>query len=106
MFVKNEERGFIPMVEGVKRKTLAHGEKTLLIEVFLDQGSIVPEHSHPHEQTGYMISGRMIFNIDGKEFSAKPGDSWAIPGGAVHSVDVLEDSVVVEVFSPVREDYL
>jgi len=106
MIVKNEERSFVPMVQGVKRKTLAHGENTLLIEVFLDKGSIVPEHSHPHEQTGYMVSGCALFNIDGQEYEVKPGGSWAIVGGAVHSVKVIEDSVVVEVFSPVREDYL
>lgn len=106
MIVKNNEKSFIPMVPGAKRKTLAHGEKTLLIEVFLDKGSLVPEHSHLHEQTGYMVSGKAIFNIDNEESEVNPGDSWAIPGGAVHSVKVLEDSVVVEVFSPVREDYL
>jgi len=47
MIVKNAQRDFIPMVQGVKRKTLAHGEKTLLIEVFLDKGSLVSEHAHP-----------------------------------------------------------
>ncbi|MGI6226219.1 MAG: cupin domain-containing protein [Peptococcales bacterium] len=106
MIVKNDEKSFVPMVEGAKRKTLAHGEKTLLIQVVLDKGSLVPNHAHPHEQIGYMISGKAIFIIDGEENEVNPGDSWAIPGNVAHSVKVIEDSVIVEVFSPVREDYL
>jgi quercetin dioxygenase-like cupin family protein len=53
-----------------------------------------------------MISGKMTFTIDGEDFETGPGDSWSIPGNAEHSVNVHEDSVVIEVFSPVREDYL
>jgi len=106
MIVKNEEKGFVQMVPGAKRKTLAHGNKTLLIEVLLDKGCFLPEHSHPHEQTGYMVSGTAIFNIDGQETEVKTGDSWSIPGDAIHSVKVVDDSVIVEVFSPVREDYM
>jgi quercetin dioxygenase-like cupin family protein len=48
----------------------------------------------------------MTFIIAGEAFDTRPGDGWNIPGGVSHSVDVLEDCVVVEVFSPVREDYL
>ncbi|MFZ5942853.1 MAG: cupin domain-containing protein [Bacillota bacterium] len=105
MFVKKGQGNYIPMIEGVKRRTLACGEKTLMIEVELAQGSNIPGHSHLHEQTGYLVYGKMIFNIDGQETEVNPGDSWAIPGNAVHSVKVLEDSFAVEVFSPVREDY-
>ena len=53
-----------------------------------------------------MISGRLQFNVDGETMDVEPGDSWCLPGGVAHSVKALEDSIVVEVFSPVREDYL
>jgi len=59
-----------------------------------------------HEQTGTLISGRLRFNVDGEIFDAELGDSWCLPGGVEHAAEALEDSVVIEVFSPVREDYL
>ena len=53
-----------------------------------------------------MISGKIRFKIGDELFEAEAGDSWCIPGEVEHAVEVLEDSVVLEVFSPVREDYL
>lgn len=106
MFVKNCERESIPHLDGVKYKTLTFGERTSLSEFSLDKGSVIPKHSHPHEQTGYVISGRMLFTIADERFEAGPGDSWNIPGNVEHDVEVLEDTVVIEVFSPAREDYL
>jgi len=106
MFYNRVLNNYIKALGGVTYKTLAYGDKTSLCEFRIEKGSVVPNHSHPHEQTGYMISGRMIFTIDGEDHNAEAGDSWSIPGNVEHSVEVLEDSVVIEVFSPVREDYL
>jgi len=53
-----------------------------------------------------MISGKLRFNVDGEISDVETGDSWCLPGGVEHSAEALEDSVVIEVFSPVREDYL
>ena len=53
-----------------------------------------------------MVSGKLRFKVEDEILEVETGDSWCIPGGAEHSVDALEDSVVIEVFSPVREDYL
>lgn len=87
-------------------KTLVHGEKTLMAEFRLDGGSLLPAHAHPHEQTGYLVSGKMRLRMGTAEQVIEPGDSWMIPGGMEHGADILEDSVAVEVFAPVREDYL
>ena len=106
MFTKSTPDGFKPVLPGIFRKTLAHGEKTLLAQFHMEQGAQLPVHSHPHEQTGYLISGRIRFVIDGKTIEAEPGDSWCILGGVLHSAEILEDTLLVEVFSPVREDYL
>jgi quercetin dioxygenase-like cupin family protein len=106
MFTKNHERDLTPHMEGIKYKTLAFGERTSLSEFFLEKGSIIPKHKHPHEQTGYVISGRMIFTIGDERCEAEPGDSWNIPSNVEHDVEVLEDTVVIEVFSPAREYYL
>jgi quercetin dioxygenase-like cupin family protein len=106
MFYKRDLSNYKKAFDGVTYKTLAYGDKTSLGEFRLEGGCKIPNHNHPHEQTGYMISGRMTFTIDGEGHNAEAGSSWNIPGNVEHSVEVHEDSVVIEVFSPVREDYL
>ncbi len=98
--------GYVEMLPGVRRRTLVHGRHTLLGEFKLAKDAVIPLHRHPQEQTGYLVSGRLLFSIAGREYDCGPGDSWMIPGGVEHAVRVPEDSVVIEVFSPVREDYL
>ena len=94
------------LVEGVELTTLVHGEKTLMGQFKIAKGSVIPAHSHPHEQTGIMISGKVRFNVGGDIIEVEAGDSWCLTGGVEHSSEALMDSVIVEVFSPVREDYL
>lgn len=106
MVTRASEDGYRQIADGIEMKTQVHGERTLMAEFRLAAGSELPPHSHPHEQTGYALSGRARFTIAGEVATVGPGDSWCIPGGVEHSVAVLEDSVVVEVFSPVREEYL
>jgi quercetin dioxygenase-like cupin family protein len=106
MFYSIDPSGYRQALEGVSYKTLVHGERTLLAEFHLDKGAVVPTHSHPHEQTGYVVSGRMEFTIGDEHFDAVAGTSWCIPSDVPHGVTVLEDTVVIEVFSPVREEYL
>jgi quercetin dioxygenase-like cupin family protein len=106
MFNKKNESDYKTALEGVSFKTIAFGEKTHLTEFRLSEGTTVPKHVHPHEQTGYLVSGRMAFVIENEVFDAEPGDGWNIAGNVEHGVEVLEDSIVIEVFSPVREEYL
>ena len=106
MFVKHSDEGYRPVLEGVDLKTLVHGEKTLLASFHLHKGSQLPSHSHPHEQTGYLVSGHMRLTIESEVHDVWPGDSWCVAGGVIHQADIIEDTVAIEVFSPVREDYL
>lgn len=106
MFSKFDASGFISPINGIEMKPLVFGEKTLLTRFHLKKDSMLPFHSHPHEQTGFMISGKMYLYIGESKFLVEPGDSWCIQGGIDHKAEILEDSVAVEVFSPVREDYL
>ncbi|MFA6448684.1 MAG: cupin domain-containing protein [bacterium] len=106
MFRGDGDDGYVDMAPGIRRRTLVHGERALLAAFRLEAGSRIPEHSHPEEQTGYLVSGAMTFYIGGETHSARPGDSWSIPGGVKHAVDVREDSLAIEAFSPVRKDYL
>lgn len=106
MFKKADRLTFREIIDGVELSTTVHGEKTLMARFKLKKGADLPVHGHPHEQTGLLISGRIILTIDGVDHDTVPGDSWCIGSDAPHSVKAVEDSVAVEVFSPVREDYL
>lgn len=106
MFEKRNNSGYQPALDGVERKTLVYGERTLMTEFRLRKGSALPRHAHPHEQIGWLLQGRIRLTIGVEEYEAGPGDSWCIPGRVEHGAQILEDSVAIEVFSPVREDYL
>ena len=107
MFTKHGEREPVSQSEGIERTTLVWGEHTLLGEFRLAAGADLPEHSHPHEQTGYVVKGRMRFILRGEEpIEVGPGDAWCIAGDVPHKAEIIEDAVVIEVFSPRRDEFL
>jgi quercetin dioxygenase-like cupin family protein len=106
MFTKQNDDGYRQSMAGIEQKTLVHGDKTLMVEFRLKKDAVLPLHSHPHEQTGYLVSGQIRMTLGSEVHEVLPGDSWCIPDGVPHGAEILADSVAVEVFSPVREDYL
>lgn len=106
MFQKQDDQGYHCPIPGIRMKTLVHGEKTLLAEFHLEKGAVLPLHSHPHEQTGYLVSGSMRLTIGDAVHDVGPGDGWCVPEDVRHKAEILADAVAIEVFSPVREDYL
>jgi unsaturated pyranuronate lyase len=104
-FGLNAEAPVVEPMPGVQRRTLVWGERMLFVEFRLPRGGGVPPHSHHHEQVGYVVSGRMEFTIGDAIRVLGAGDAYLMPSGVVHSTRALEDSVVIDVFSPVREDY-
>lgn len=101
-----EATGYNELLEGVRLKSMVHGDATHLTEVRFVKGAVVPEHQHPHEQTGYLVSGSLRFFGKGEDAIVNAGDCWNFASGVPHGAEALEDSVVIEVFSPIREDYL
>jgi quercetin dioxygenase-like cupin family protein len=95
----------VEMLPGVVRRTLTEGERMMLIEVTLDQGAVVPPHTHPHEQIGYLASGRLLWELGDERRELAAGDSWLVPPNVPHQVTALEPSVAIDVFSPPREEY-
>ena len=95
----------IPIAEGSFRKTLGWGEKTLLSEVTFAKGGVVPMHAHPHEQIGYVTRGAIEFTIGDRVAVLRAGDAYVIPGNVPHGCQALEESVAIDIFSPVREEY-
>ncbi len=106
MFTEPSAEGYRELIPGVRLKTVAHGDRTLMGVFRIASGAVIPEHDHPQEQTGYLVSGRLEFLVEGRTQLAEPGAGWNLSAGTRHGARALEDCVVVEVFSPVREDYL
>ena len=91
---------------GVEIRTTA-GQALMLSVVKLEPGSVVERHSHPHEQMGYLISGRLEFTVGEVTKVLGPGEIWRIPSGVSHRVVALDGpAVALDVFHPIREDYL
>ena len=103
--IDHDSAGPVEMLPGVVRRTLTDGDRMMLIEVTIDGGAVVPTHTPPHEQTGYLISGRFLFEIGDEKREIGPGDCWLVPSGVPHQVTALEPSVCVDIFSPPREEY-
>jgi len=103
--VRHDSATPVEMFPGVVRRTLTAGERLMLVEVTLDDGAVVPMHTHPHEQTGYLVSGRFLFELAGERRELGPGDCWLVPSNLPHQVTALERAVCVDIFSPPREEY-
>jgi quercetin dioxygenase-like cupin family protein len=83
------------------------GANLTVAHVEFPVGTEVPAHSHPHEQVTIIETGRLRFSVDGGEpFEAGPGELVYVPGNAEHRVEIVEDAVYIDVFSPVREDFM
>lgn len=96
----------VEMLPGVFRRTMTETGRMMLCEVTLEDGAVVPLHQHPHDQTGYVVSGSIRMQIGSEVQTFGPGDSYAIPGGTEHSGTAVGGRcVVIDVFSPPRDEY-
>jgi len=106
MICINEEVPDLTTGPGVKRKVLASGGGMMAVQFSFEKGSVGALHSHPHEQIGYVAKGRFELTLDGVPTILGVGDTYYVPSGVVHGVKVLEDGVLLDVFTPQREDFL
>jgi quercetin dioxygenase-like cupin family protein len=106
---------YFPTADECARHTIFPGvhirscctDKLMVSVVDLEPHSVVEEHSHPHEQVGMLLQGRVKFVIGDEEKTLQPGDVWCIPGNVRHKVIVLEGPArAIDVFTPLREEYL
>jgi quercetin dioxygenase-like cupin family protein len=95
----------VEAVPGVHRKVLSCGDEIMIVQFRIAKGAEVPLHTHPHEQVGHVVSGRMIFHLGDESRELGPGEGYSVPGGVMHGATGVTDSVAVDSFHPVREDY-
>jgi len=91
---------------GLTRRVLAYNDKLFLAEHRMAEGWKGAMHSHPHEQMVYVVSGHIQVKGGGVTKDLRPGDTFVVRGGVEHGATAYEDSVVVDVFTPCREDYI
>lgn len=106
MFVKNSECGITDCEPGVTRKVLAYSDELMMCEITFEKGARGNVHSHEHLQITYIAEGSFEFTIDGETKIVNKGDSVYMPSNSVHGVVCLEAGKLVDVFNPMRKDFL
>ena len=97
----NEDR----LIGGIRRRIVT-GEKVMLGRIYFPEGAIVPAHRHENEQITHVLSGALRFILDGQEVIVRAGETLNIPSNAEHSAEALEETVEIDAFSPIRQDWL
>jgi quercetin dioxygenase-like cupin family protein len=93
------------ITEMVSRKFVS-GERETLAQIYLKRGAIVPMHSHESEQMTYVLQGTLKLLVAGEEITVREGEVLHIPSGLAHQVEAIDDTFVLDLFSPVRQDWL
>lgn len=106
MFTYNNDVTATNCEPGVTRKILSYSEEMMMCEITFEKGAKGNFHSHQHLQITYIAKGSFEFTIDGETKIVKQGDSVYMPSNAVHGVTALEEGILVDVFNPMREDFL
>src|SRR6266446_10444832 len=103
--MKNENP-WIALCPGIKRQTMTSGKTMYQMIAELEAGSQMPEHRHPQEQVVHILQGRMRLVVEGQPHELTTGDSFYLAGNVPHGVETIEDTRVLDTFSPPRDEYL
>lgn len=93
------------VTEMISRKIVT-GEREMLAQVYLKKGALVPMHSHESEQMTYVLQGALKFLINGEEITVREGEMLHIPSRVQHQAEALDDTFELDLFSPIRQDWL
>ncbi len=91
---------------GIKRKIMAHNTEMMVVKVAFETGGIGVMHSHPHTQASYVSKGKFEITIDGQTQTLSEGDVYFVPSGLEHGAVCIEAGELIDVFNPMREDFL
>lgn len=106
MYVKNSDVEVTDLGAGVTRKVLASGGNMMTARFTFEKGAVGSPHTHVHEQVGYVLKGRFELTLGDDKTIMEEGDTYYVPSNTVHGVVALEDGVLVDVFTPQRQDFL
>ena len=106
LFIRGTEEEVVTVDPGVKRQLLGYNDSILMARVNFEDNAIGYVHAHPHSQVAYVESGVFDFTIGEETQRLKAGDCAYIPPGASHGAVCIEKGVLLDVFSPIREDFV
>lgn len=106
MITYNSEQLLQDLGDGVTRKVLSYAQNIMSCEMTFKKGSIGAPHHHPHEQIGYVISGSFEVTNNGITKILHAGDSYYVAPDQIHGVVALEDSKLLDVFTPMRKEFI
>ena len=103
--------GRLPIIESLEispalRQAIVTGEREMVTQIYLKKGALVPMHSHESEQMTYVLQGAMKFLVGGEEITLREGEVLHIPSWVEHQAEALDDTFELDVFSPIRQDWL
>jgi quercetin dioxygenase-like cupin family protein len=104
--MKENTNPWIEICPGIKRRTLAHGATMYQMMAQLDAGSRMPAHQHPQEQIVHLLKGRARLIVAGEPHEMVPGDSFYLASNVPHGVETIEETTILDTFSPPRDDYI
>jgi quercetin dioxygenase-like cupin family protein len=105
-FLKEDEISWVDLGGGVQRKIMGFDNQIMMVKVKFEKGSVGSTHQHFHTQTTYCASGKFQFSVEGEESILNSGDGVYIKPNLPHGTVCLEEGILIDVFSPVREDFL
>ena len=107
MYVLNNEKEYKDLGGGVLRKVLAYSDNIMNVELKFEKGAVGAMHKHPHEQIGYVIEGSLVYHEEGKDdVTLSTGDSYIVAPNVPHGIDCLTDVKLLDIFTPMREDFV
>ena len=106
LFMYSPESEAETVGDGLRRKVLGHDEHLMLVKVWFDKGAVGEVHSHPHSQVSYVLEGMFEVFVAGKTQVLGPGGCFKVPSGAEHGAVCLEAGILLDMFSPMRRDFL
>jgi len=106
VFVHDSDVEWQDLGDGVHRKLLTFEDKVMMAKIRFKAGAVGAAHRHPHIQCSYVESGEFVLTIDGRSETLVAGDSYLVPSGALHDALAVTDGVLIDVFTPMREDFV
>ena len=106
LFISNDEISWDVLDEKVKRKIMSYDSSLMVVKVAFKSGGVGPIHQHVHVQITHVESGVFEVEIDGQKKVLKAGDAFHIPSNIMHGAVCIEEGVLIDVFSPMREDFV
>ena len=106
IFVDDSNIEWEEVAPGMKRKIMGYDDNIMLVHVHFEEGGIGVQHEHTHSQTSFVVSGKFKVTIGDETSILKANDVFCPPPNIMHGAVCLEEGVLIDVFSPVREDFL